>query len=126
MTTPSELLSQAADLIRDAGAKATDGPWEIEYDYTGKTPQAIFRMDPNHPEDPDYSIGLGAMDLPADNRWVALVNPEIAGPIEAWLRYEAAEAPHWTDDQLALPDCAGHVAARAFAKALLGTPEETP
>lgn len=45
--------------------------------------------------------------------------PELSQPLADWLRYEAADAPHWTDDLLKLPDSAGQLAAARFAEAVL-------
>jgi hypothetical protein len=90
---PDEVLRTAATVLRELAAEATPGPWEIEWTYDAQTPQAVFRMHPEHPDDPDLSGALGIMDEnPADNAWVATLGPQVAQPLAAWLECAAADA----------------------------------
>jgi hypothetical protein len=89
---PWEVIRAAADRLEKLALEASPGPWEIEYTYSGKTPQAVFRMDPDYPDDPDFSLSLGAMEAPADNEWIATLSPAVAEPLVAWLRATASWA----------------------------------
>jgi len=119
--TPSETLTAAADLIRDRAAETTKGKWEIGYDHSGRTASEIFRMDPEYPDDPDYSVGLGYFDNPADNTWAALLSPAVAPHLEAILR-DGAYLVAWSKSWDAL--IPGWPVG-ALARALLGETEET-
>lgn len=139
---PSELLTRAADLIRDTAAAATPGPWEVD------GPERDIRA--IHSED-GAGVVMGARDpvdeasvfnTNADARWIALMSPAVAGPAERLLR-EAAESaarhvPVWqnssvdgfdgpkrTDAEVA--DLVEHHygPALALARAVLGEKEET-
>jgi hypothetical protein len=89
--TPSETLRAAAARLRKLAGVATQGRWEIEYSGPNPhLPQAIFRMDPDHPDDVDFSVGLGAMEAPADNAWVAAMSPGVAEPLARELEMHAA------------------------------------
>lgn len=95
--TGAQLLRAAAEKLRRLAAAATPGPWEIEYTYGGTAPQAIFRMDPQYPGDPDQAVSLGVMeDNPADNAWVATVHPGVAGPLAELLDTAASHEPQRT------------------------------
>ena len=83
--TPADEMRAAAKLLREKAAAATPGPWEIEYAYQSDRPQAVFRMDPAEPDDLDMALGVGIMDEPADNAWVALLGPDKAEPLACWL-----------------------------------------
>lgn len=87
--SPSETLRAAAARLRELAAKATPGPWEIEYSGGPNIPQAVFRMDPEMPDDVDFSIGLGAMGAAADNVWVAAMSPVVAEPLARELEMHA-------------------------------------
>jgi hypothetical protein len=106
---PAEVLRTAALVLRQLAAEVTPGPWEIEYTYDGQQPQAVFRMHPDHPDDPDLSESLGTMDQnPADNAWVAMLGPQIAEPLAAWLEEFADRAafyvPIWERGAPAVED----------------------
>lgn len=86
----AELLRRAADRIEDLANAATHGPWLIEYDYLGQTPQALFvEAAEDDPDAYDGTRGIGGFDAPGDNVWAGLVSPHIAAPLAAWLRAEA-------------------------------------
>lgn len=92
--TDVETLRAAAEKLRQLAKQATPGPWEIEYTYGGGAPQAIFRMDPEHPDDPDLSTSLGVMEEnPQDNAWVATVHPGVAEPWAELLETVASHEP---------------------------------
>jgi hypothetical protein len=117
--TPAEELRAAAALLREKATEATDGPWEIEYSYAGDRPQALFRMNPDHPDDVDEALGVGVMDEPADNVWVALMSPAMAEPMAAILETCARMAYLWAGTS-GRPDAMSSEseAALAFARAI--------
>jgi hypothetical protein len=115
-STPSETLRAAAVRLRELATAATAGPWEIEYNCGGTCAQAVFRMDPEHPDDVDFSISLGGMNAAADNVWVVTMDPAVAEPLAAWLCQEAA----WHDTQIFRTSSRHH--ALAFAHSILEQP----
>lgn len=129
-STPSELLSQAADLIRDAGADAQPGPWALWPSPTMPGEYVVHhlrdRLAGPDPHRVATTHGLNCAE--ADGRWIALLNPAVAESLEAWLRHEATHIKGlrtW-GAAFALPSTRH---AMAFARAVLGledTPEETP
>lgn len=103
------VLRSAADTLDKHAARATPGPWEIEYTYYGDKAQAVFvGCDDDHPDGYDGTRGIGGFDSDGDNRWAVLTGPQIAAPLAAWLRShadrtEAAQCPpHPGAVQLAL------------------------
>jgi hypothetical protein len=115
--TPSESLRAAAARLRDLAKEATPGPWEIEYDHGGTYAQAVFRMDPEHPDDVDCSIGLGAMGAAADNVWISVMSPAVAEPLAVWLEDTARRTDQWQSWMV------GSAAeALAFARSILEQP----
>lgn len=130
-TTPSELLTQAADLVRDTAGKATPGPWQacepwtsgVDYPATVQTvttagfPNTSVAGWAVHTEDGGFDGGLA----PVNAKWIALLNPAVAPALEAILR-EQAEL-HRVMAERGDPLYAGE-SVLALAKALLGAPEE--
>lgn len=122
--SPCEELRAAAAILRRCAANATPGPWEIEYDYHGEQPQALFVMDPDCPDDPDFSIGIGGMVRPADNAWVALMGPDKAELIARILDQSAGLAEMLAERGDPDP-LTGRSPAFAFALAILAaTPRQ--
>ena len=137
MTTPSELLTQAADLIRDAAAAATPGPWR-QHDchllHGGHTASVLSGKGNDTelrawlPTFESYPWGE-KRNVWNDARWIALLNPAVAAPLEAMLRgacgmWRVYENRGWSTTKVEAHVGAEHRAALALAKALLGTPEE--
>lgn len=96
----AELLRRAADLIERCAADPdlTPGPW--------------LRAPPP--------------DLPAEDRahwrWTALLGPQVAAPLAAWLRDHADAAEYHENDEPGLPPddyCAGDERAFALARVVL-------
>lgn len=75
--TPSELLSRAADLVRDTAEKATDGPWRERFDAPGRI------------AGPYGSVVCELRSPMADGRWIALASPALAPHLELILRHVA-------------------------------------
>jgi hypothetical protein len=91
---PAVVLRTAATRLRALAANTSavlvPGRWEIEYTYQGHQPQALYMMDPEYPDDPDMSFGIGIMDHTlGDNTWIAALSPAVAEPLAAWLDAEA-------------------------------------
>jgi len=81
--TPSELLTRAADLIRDRVVGTTPGPWGYE-DSSMDLDGAVYQ----HPTGEEVafvrSTSINVQD--ANGRWIALLNPSVAPAIESMLR----------------------------------------
>lgn len=126
---PATALRRSADLVEQRAKDTTPGPWEIEYSYGGDTPQALFVMDPDYPDDVDQSFSIGCFtNEPADNAWAALVHPGVAAALAAWLRHTANAVwtyPPFLDEWKGGGDGAYHAgeaakAALTLARVLLG------
>lgn len=79
MTSPSSILSRAADLIRDTAAEATPGPWTL----------VAFESD---------------LINQADIKWIALMSPAVAPMIEKWLRDTASYFDEFADYWVTIPE----------------------
>lgn len=114
---PSEVLSRAADLIRDTGKKAgSEHDCQREScggfaDYRGHCGGCCSCMSRCLYEDPDV----------VDGSWLDLTRPAVAPHIEAWLR-AAAEAAVDYEYWLVIPPWIK--AAGEFAMSVLGVQEE--
>ncbi|MDN5930793.1 MAG: hypothetical protein L0I24_06985 [Pseudonocardia sp.] len=83
---PAALLRRAADRLDELAEKATPGPWLVEFDFTGETPQALFV------EGYDGTRGIGALDHSPDNVWAATLGPQVGSALAVWLRSAAVDA----------------------------------
>lgn len=114
MTGAAELLRAAADLIEQRGEDALPGPWEC---LDGGDRLIAWRVGPGGFDD-DFEY---VVDEPVSHsgtaEWIALLDPAVAEPLAAWLR---AEADGPAND---LFDPSEH--AVAFARVVLGTPDDT-
>lgn len=103
-TRPVERLRLAADLVEQRAAAASGPRWEPEYSYGRTWVQAIFvECDGEDCEHDRYgrvdgTCAIGAMHDDADNRWAILLSPQVAAPLAAWLRAEAAVCERWERD----------------------------
>ena len=103
MTSPSSILSRAADLIRDTAAAAGPDEWTFE-----AFAPAVWE---------------------GDARWIALMSPAVAPMIEAWLRQVQVRAAR-SEESAALLGWAEPIyreevgPALALARAVLGEKEE--
>lgn len=110
--SPVELLSAAADRVRDLSAAATEGPWEVDRQYShanvvyakhdliDSVGVAGRRMDLT----PVFTGQIASRDrsrFEADARWIAALSPAVAPHIERILR-ESGEA--WAKAGKALAD----------------------
>jgi hypothetical protein len=98
--TPAERLRAAADLIERTGAAATPGPWRIGR----KVGRTLYCQG-----DPMFGDPLiGVLDEIDDAAWIALVGPDLAPALAAWMRGEAEvwdEGPEFGSlDALAVAD----------------------
>lgn len=118
--TPAETLRAAATRLREKAAQSTPGPWEIEYGYRDKTPQAVFVMNPDNPDNADSSIEIGGMDRPDDNVWIALLGPDKAEPLANWLDVTARMADIGCRMAGRISLSVEQKAALAFARSILG------
>lgn len=122
--TALEMLRAAAVRIDELAQAATPGPWLPEFGYKSSRVQAVFVMDPQYPDDPDESEGIGGFDLDGDNRWSVALGPQVAPALSAWLRAEADDkerhdaCQHWPHSNLDY--------ALAFARVLLGLAAPVP
>lgn len=120
MPSPSDLLSAAADRVRDLAAQATKGPWFAFEDAVGMSVASSTTYAPR--------VVAGKAGQP-DAAWVAAMSPEVAPHVEAWLRtavihYRAADRKArlaWSGSR----DPGLYVgeddrAALAFARSILG------
>lgn len=114
MDTPSELLTRAADLIRDTAAHFQ--PYVDNFDDDGRfdgpaDDWIYYQVDRNASRDA--------------RRWIALLNPSIAPALEFWLRNAAEMVKPFDQGYTTSAYCAER-GALAFAHVLLGlgTPEE--
>lgn len=93
MVTPSELLTGAADLIRDTAAKATPGPWFTHDTHLNRGGHAATVLSGTYPEGqlrawlPTWSHEPWDETRNAwnDARWIALLSPAVAPHLERWL-----------------------------------------
>lgn len=102
--TPGELLSRAADLIRDSAASAVPAPWESN----------VCDVWFQGPYEAEMVADCGDARTA---KWVALLSPAVAPAIEAWLR-DAAEAAKDYEYWLVIPPWVQ--AAADFAVSVLG------
>lgn len=113
--TSADLLRRAADRLDELAGMATPGPWLIEFNFTGETPQALFvECDEDLVRDCyDGTRGIGALDHSPDNVWAATLSPHVAAALAVWLRSAADDADEIGPDFRAV----------AVARALLGETE---
>lgn len=100
---PSELLSAAADRVRDLAAQATPGPW------CGPTVTANWSAD-------SVTAANGrvvACHCGDDTRWIAALSPAVAEPLIDWLQATAKAVFVW--EELDRPFNAAELAAVRFA-----------
>lgn len=89
--SPDEELRAAATLLRDTATRATPGPWGVESESAHS--HGIYSY-------PGHSFAASIGNLDADEyaqhvaRWIALLNPELAEPLAAWLE-ETANVMTW-------------------------------
>lgn len=87
--TPSAILCRAADLIRDRAAAASPGVWTAE-DMADAGHPGVWWVDCVHREadGTTYSTiaDLESVGAGSNARWIALLSPDKAEHIEAWLR----------------------------------------
>lgn len=122
-STPSELLTQAADLIRDTAAAVGDeASRQWEQGSSRFSPDGFSHTWPQDAIWDGHGCCLTGGLADADARWIALLNPAVAPALEAWLR-AAAKAAEDYEYWIVIPDWVR--AAGDLAQALLGTPEET-
>lgn len=118
MTDLAAVLRQAAALLRELAAKATEFnplPWTLIEHPSGDT--ALIRS-----SDGD-SLASGEFEDGGDfivetARWVAAMSPAVAEPLAAWLEKEAdnleRHLPHW-----------GSIPGSIDEPAIIRTPEDT-
>lgn len=80
---PSDLLSRAADLIRDVAASAFPGPWSNGERCVWAVGDVLDAVIDDGPE------GNGGTIDEETARWIALLNPAVAPALERALRHEA-------------------------------------
>lgn len=94
--TPSELLSAAADRVRDLAAAATPGPWAEPY-YDDNPGDEGWWVHNGREGMREHAVcvtfALNPRDE-ADTRWIAALSPAIAEPLEALFR-AAADKAEW-------------------------------
>lgn len=108
--TPSELLTRAADLIRDAAAAATDGPWFTHDAHLNEGGHTATVLSGVYPEGqlrawlPTWSHEPWdeTRNVWNDAKWIALLSPAVAPWLERMLRHRA-EVIVWAEswDQVA-------------------------
>ncbi len=99
-SAPAARLRLAADLLEQRAAAATPGPWRYA----------------NPDEIDDLCAGPARMDQPGafglngewvaecgpdaddDALWIAMLGPQVAAPLAAWLRAEAVVGDTWESD----------------------------
>lgn len=127
--SPAEVLRAAATKLDDLASFATTGPWEAVHE--GLVNGHGWRF---------LSVGDDDSGDQHDVEWAAVMGPQVAPALSAWLRAEADDAQMVTDQNAAADARAArlggingqtYVMARhtlthalAFARALLG--EDTP
>jgi hypothetical protein len=129
--TASELLSAAADRIRDLAAATTPGQWtartetkryaegSLDYGYEGDV--EVIDNGPKVIEGSEWSVCSAD-----DARWVAALSPAVSAPLEAILREASgtcarALADGWTEERVVAE--ADDAMLSAFALARLLCPE---
>ncbi len=140
--TPSALLSRAADLIRDTAAAATPGPWFTHDTHLNPGGHTATVLSGTYPEGqlrawlPTWSHEPWdeTRNVWNDARWIALMSPEVAGPVSEMLRRAASDYVVFVAAWESRPRPEGEVArlieeqfggALALARAVLGEKEET-
>ena len=119
--TPSEVLVRAADLIRDTAAAATDAPWATvamrDHSFSVWSSNTSF-------EGEDEEVANSPIE--PDARWIALMSPAVAGPIEQVFRamVPAAEQAEAIPRESARVYPKGFHAVLALARAVLGEKED--
>jgi hypothetical protein len=134
--TPSDLLSAAADRVRDLAAQATPGPWRQHDGWWPGTLGVVASVLSGEDNDTQVRALLptfedepnsDARNVRADAAWVAAMSPEVAPHLEAWLRHAAvmfevskrrAETWHRVNEEAYVSD-SDHEAL-AFARVILG------
>lgn len=101
--TPADEISQAAATLREAAAKATEGPWIAEY--SGPTGNCVIPHDAQSTR--EHVAKTQLYHAQADAEWIALMSPVLAEPLAAWLEswdgFDVPEsAPHSDDWEHAL------------------------
>lgn len=124
--TPSDLLTAAADRVRDLAAAAQRGPWIFDED----TDRVMV-------DDTVYSVTCYAGADHDDSQWIAALSPAVAPALEAVLRKAANDVRQWqyawrtriagpvrTDDEIAALVEEDFGAVLALARVLV--PEVSP
>jgi hypothetical protein len=118
---PSEVLTQAADLIRDQSAHLPVGPWRVTVAAKAEWQDEELSWD-IHGRNP-FGGALASVDSGRGvAEWIALLNPSVAPHLEAWLRDEAEQYARL--DHLNVDFNPEHP-PMAFARSLLSQKEET-
>lgn len=132
--TPSELLTAAADRVRDLAAAAMPGPWTA----------VLTDHIREHIDDPEPTLALGAYVAGPENRktgegcsycmrgnispgtaeWIAALSPAIAAPLEAILRDTAGYFEQFAHYWVTVPEHARN--ALDLARSILGSGVDTP
>lgn len=114
--TPSELLTAAADRVRDLAAQAQPGPWGSwpSPDMPGEV--VVHRRNPrtDRPDPHRVATVHGLLCAEEDARWIAALSPAVAPYMERWLRRAARAWPR--PDRLGASD----FDALHLAKLILG------
>lgn len=84
-TTPSLILSRAADLIRDTSAKASPGPWACGEKQTviAVVPRRLLSW-----ADRLWGLIVARKVDNVDRAWITLMSPEVAPLLIDWLEAE--------------------------------------
>lgn len=105
--TPSDLLSAAADRVRDLAAAASPGPWQDNGYGMLVAPEVDWR-------ERGYDVAAGCQD--GNRGWIAALSPAVAPALEEWLRATAKAVFVW--EELDRPFTAAEEAAVRFAAAV--------
>jgi hypothetical protein len=132
MTSPSSILSRAADLIRDTAAAASPGVWSAT-DLTDDGHPGVWWVDCDHTDDEGRTMStIADCDRGGgpDARWIALMSPAVAPMIEQLLRSAAATCDRaaregWTAEEMREHADDDMRASFALARAVLGEKEDT-
>lgn len=89
-TSPAEELRAAATLIRETAKGTTPTPWRVHLRYYRKSPDTLAGAEFETPLHTS-GISLKYPHLLADTQWKALVSPDKAEPLAAWLEATADE-----------------------------------
>jgi|SRR5262245_31435521 len=117
--TPSEILTAAADRVRDLAAAAKPGPWTL-YD------RGVCWEIPELPEMHDGLSGFRE----GDARWISALSPAIAEPLSRMLAWASkvcadAEADGWDRDRIWAESDDSMRAALDLAESILGSGVDT-